>query len=205
MMGVRRKIFDYEVRFDGDAAYICVPHRMPLGHGIPGRAEQMPIRYSREVIVDASVFRQLHAGNARLFVHYCNVIRGQTPLARVRLLMHGVTDGRNGQYSLAWFVLGKTPSKGMMADHINGNGLDNRRCNLRWVTHAQNMQNRHGWGKNSFTMGVRFNNRTRKWVATITCSCDTKAEAEARALRLHAVAYGDYARTASEKEGVIET
>jgi hypothetical protein len=40
-------------------------------------------------------------------------------------------------------LITKAP-KGMDVDHINGDGLDNRRCNLRVVTHAVNQQNRQG-------------------------------------------------------------
>lgn len=60
---------------------------------------------------------------------------------------------------------------GMQVDHINGMRLDNRRCNLRVATHAQNLQNRGGHlrrgRKTSRFKGVCFDPKRSKWVAQI--------------------------------------
>jgi hypothetical protein len=51
-----------------------------------------------------------------------------------------------------------------MIDHRNRDGLDNRRCNLRAATSAQNQANRRGWGRCGFK-GTYLNRG--KYVAAI--------------------------------------
>lgn len=55
-----------------------------------------------------------------------------------------------------------------VVDHINHDKLDNRRQNLRVVTHAENMQNRlpHR-GSTSRYRGVYWHARKRKWRAVV--------------------------------------
>lgn len=59
--------------------------------------------------------------------------------------------------------------QGLFVDHINGNGLDNRKINLRVATHSQNMMNRKTHKNNtSGFKGVSWIKRTQKWQAMIS-------------------------------------
>jgi hypothetical protein len=65
-------------------------------------------------------------------------------------------------------MIGRKLHKAERVDHINGNGTDNRRENLRVVTHSQNLANRPGWRKSSSKYkGVTFYKRDEKWQAKI--------------------------------------
>jgi hypothetical protein len=55
---------------------------------------------------------------------------------------------------------------GYEIDHINGNGLDNRKCNLRIVTRRENLQNLH-IPKSSKYPGVCFDKPAGKWLARL--------------------------------------
>jgi hypothetical protein len=59
-------------------------------------------------------------------------------------------------------------------DHMNHNGLDNTRKNLRAVTHEENQRNRpkQRWGTSKFK-GVFWNRREKYWTAQITISGHT--------------------------------
>ena len=55
----------------------------------------------------------------------------------------------------------------MDTDHISGDKLDNRRCNLRIVTTSQNVMNQKKTRGNSKYKGVYWNKNKKKWIAQI--------------------------------------
>lgn len=61
----------------------------------------------------------------------------------------------------------------MAVDHINGNGLDNCKSNLRVVTRRQNNQNKH-IEKSSIFPGVSWNKRDENWKAQIKINGKSK-------------------------------
>lgn len=76
-----------------------------------------------------------------------------------------------GKLYLHRFLMDAKP--GQFVDHINRNTLDNRRENLRFCTHRQNMQNSRkrvsilGRKPSSQYKGVSWDKRSQRWVARI--------------------------------------
>lgn len=52
-------------------------------------------------------------------------------------------------------------------DHLDGNGLNNSRTNIRIVTRSVNMQNRAGFGGTSKYKGVKRSANGKRWLARI--------------------------------------
>ena len=66
-----------------------------------------------------------------------------------------------GTLHLHRYLLGSPPFPRAQVDHVDGSALNNRRSNLRWVTHQQNAFNRVN------TRGYYWNKRAKKWLARI--------------------------------------
>lgn len=67
--------------------------------------------------------------------------------------------------SLHRFIL--QPPPGMVVDHISGDGLDNRRANLRICTQHQNAHNTYRPRGRSRFKGVTWHKQMQKWQAEI--------------------------------------
>jgi len=79
--------------------------------------------------------------------------------------------------------------KGAIIDHVDGNGLNNQRNNLRIVSKRQNSQNYHHVPKTSKYPGVAWYSRDNKWRAIICYGkkrvCLGKFESEINAFRAY--------------------
>ncbi len=110
-------------------------------------------------------------------------------------------DGKKTTISLHRSIMGE--AEGLVVDHINGDGLDNRRTNLRWATRQQNTMNRFAKTKNiTGFKGVRRANRSVRWTAVIGMNgkshylgaFDTPEDAYAAYCAANAMFHGEFGR-----------
>lgn len=116
---------------------------------------EIPLTRGKVALVDDEDFE--HLSHFKWNAHKCRNTYYATRQSRV-------ADGRARFIRMHIEIVG-TPV-GMVTDHINGNGLDNRRKNLRIVTNRENAQNRHVL-KTSKYPGVTWQKEPGKWSARI--------------------------------------
>jgi hypothetical protein len=86
-----------------------------------------------------------------------------TPRGRVYYAVHDLPSGR-GVYMHRWLL--DAPSN-MTVDHVDLNGLNNQRSNLRLETRSQNQFNTGSRGGTSRFKGVSFCKQTGRWKTQI--------------------------------------
>lgn len=117
------------------------------------RTKTIPLSQGLETFVDAEDFERF--GHLR----WCAATSGRTRYAQRSVKV----NQRPTVVKLHRLIMGA--QKGQQVDHINGDGLDNRRCNLRVVDQRQNNYNqtRKKSGCTSRFRGVSRHTATNRW------------------------------------------
>jgi hypothetical protein len=158
----------------------------------------MPLTQGFHAIVDATDYFWLMA------VKWCSPpIRSR----KTRYAVRGIIDpsGKQTTISMHRTILNMGEEKKPQRDHRNGNGLDNRRKNLRYADNSENQQNKGKQCNNtSGYKGVSFHPASGKWRAIIKINrktysvgyYDTKEEAFAARCAAIERFHGEFARVA---------
>lgn len=118
----------------------------------------MPLTQGQYAIVDDDDYESLcgHKWHARK--------DGRTYYAA-----RSVLTGDRQKTILMHRIISRCPD-GKEVDHVNGNGLDNRRTNLRICNHVDNNRNRNKARRSSSKyIGVYWSKQEKKWRAQIQC------------------------------------
>jgi len=162
------------IRVEGDVAYV------PLSKGL-------------ESVIDAADVHLIDNKNWHVRVYTRSMYAIRTPL---------LAKGKLGIVRMHRVIL--DAPNGVEVDHVNSDGLDNRRANLRLVTKAQNQHNRrrNAYSDSGFK-GVSWHQATGKWQARIQKDgkekhlgvFDCPKDAQAAYIEASANFHGEFGRT----------
>ena len=118
---------------------------------------RIPLTQGKYAIVDPEDFERLNK-------HKWQASRGNSTFYAVR----GIRVGKK-RITLKMHRKILSPPDHLFVDHINHNGLDNRKANLRTATCAQNSYNRIYFRKRKTSKytGLSWNKQRRKWIVLI--------------------------------------
>ena len=127
---------------------LSTSHRKMLVTQRDGRVHVVLYDAADAEAIESRTWSVIADGSAGLFYAASNAKNSDGE--RMRLRMHSLLMGRSG------------------VDHINRNGLDNRRSNLRFASPSQNSANRAGRPDGSSQYkGVHWHRGMRKWAASM--------------------------------------
>jgi hypothetical protein len=142
-------------------------------------AVEIPLGKSgRFALVDAC-----DAERVRQFRWHLKLKRSQPGRVYAQRSLPRAQRGTITNQALHSFIMGAGP--GQLVDHENGNGLDNRRSNLRFATRRENATNVTSSKRQKLGgyKGVSWNKAAAKWQASI-CGGEIKANGKRRQLYL---------------------
>lgn len=120
--------------------------------------KEIPLKYGKITLIDDVDFEKVsnfrwYASNHHPRSYACSSTYNPENQKSIHFYMHRII---------------MNAKRGEQVDHINGDGLDNRRSNLRLCSNQQNRFNmRPRPGYSSKYKGVYVEKKTRKWVAQI--------------------------------------
>lgn len=133
--------------------------RLPRPIRIEGDVAYVPLTKGYEAVIDAADVRLVEGRN------WCASVMGRSIYAHNTLY----TRVKPQKFIMHRVIIGATSSQ--IVDHIDGNGLNNMRSNLRTATHAENLRNQRTSTRNtSGIKGVIWDKQRGKWKAQITLS-----------------------------------
>jgi hypothetical protein len=132
---------------------------IPLPEPVEG-AKWIPLTQDKFALLDDADY-ELVRGHSYYFSKSKTICGGYAMRGSDDLLLHRI-------------IMGLTDPE-IKVDHINGDGLDNRRANLRSGTQGQNLKNRSiQKGNKSGYKGSYFDKQANKWRANISIDNKTK-------------------------------
>ena len=140
-----------------------MPKKRQRKVSICGAVTRIPLTQGREAIIDTA---DLHL--VQLWNWCARVRKDRHPPNNAYAVRMEYAGTRPALVQMHSHIL--PPRAGLVIDHVNGDSLDNRRCNLRYATRSQNLANslRVAVKTGVSLKGARQIRATGRWIAQIT-------------------------------------